>query len=138
MRTAFDVEARDLFPIQFRQKADHRLAFHARLQADQARDGLIEVNDAPPLIRHQHAVLDRVEQRLQQTALACEPLDDRLQPFRVQPPDAAKDFVEKTGFGCSHWIKSMFKSGKMAQYTDSSNQTLERTWHNQFVATTMV
>jgi hypothetical protein len=25
-----------------------------------------------------------------------------LQTFRVQPPDAAKHFVEKTGFGRSH------------------------------------
>ena len=29
-------------------------------------------------------------------------LDDRLQPFRVQPPDAAEHLVEKAGFSCNH------------------------------------
>ena len=72
----------------------------------QPRDGLVEINHAPVFVHDQHAVLNRVEQRFKKTAFAREPLDDRLQTFRVQPPNAAKHFVEKTGFGCSHWIKS--------------------------------
>ena len=79
-----------------------------RLQTDEPRDGLIEINHAPLFVRHQHAVLNGVEQRFEKTAFAREPLDDGLQPFRVQPPDAAKHFVEKTGFGRSHWMKLKF------------------------------
>ena len=68
----------------------------------QPRDGLIEIDDAALLVHDQHAVLDGIEQRFEKTAFARQPLDDRLQAFRVQPPDAAKHFVEKTGFGCCH------------------------------------
>ncbi|HMD53688.1 MAG TPA: hypothetical protein VKJ65_03960, partial [Phycisphaerae bacterium] len=42
--------------------------------------------------------------------------------LRVQPPDAAKHFVEKTGFGCSHWMKSGFQRDNLAQIGNSSSQ----------------
>ena len=74
----------------------------AGLQTDEPRDGLVEINHASVFVHDQHAVFNRVEQRFEKTAFAREPLDDRLQTFRVQPPDAAKHFVEKTGFCCSH------------------------------------
>ena len=96
------IRLRNLLPIQFRQKFRDVLSFVAGLQADEPRDGLVEINDPPLFIHHQHAVFNGVEQRFEKTALARQPLDDGLQPFRVQPPDAAKHFVEKTGFGCSH------------------------------------
>ena len=86
----------------------------ARLQTDQARDGLVEINDAALLVHHQHAVLNRVEQRFEKTAFARQPLDDRLQTFRVQPPDAAKHFVEKTGFGHRHCMNANNSPFKMA------------------------
>ena len=78
------------------------LAFDIRLQADEPGDRLVEIDDAALLIHHQHAVFDGVEQRFEKTAFARQPLDDGLQAFRVQPPDAAKHFVEKTGFGRCH------------------------------------
>ena len=73
-----------------------------RLQADEPRDRLIKINDAPLLVRDQHAVFDGIEERFEKAALAREPLDDGLEAFRVQPPDAAKHFVEKTGFWRRH------------------------------------
>ncbi len=54
-------------------------------------------------IQHQHAVLDGIEQGLQEMALARQPLHDRLQPFGIQPPDAAQHLVQKTRFG-SHFV----------------------------------
>ena len=74
------------------------LSLDAGLQTDEARDGLVEINDAALFIHHQHAVFNRVEQGFEKTAFLGEPLDDSLQTFRVQPSDAAKHFVEKTGF----------------------------------------
>jgi len=51
------------------------------------------------LVHDQHAVLDGVEERFQETPLARQPLDDGLQTFGVEPSNAAQDFVEETGFG---------------------------------------
>ena len=76
--------------------------YHARLQADQPRHRLVEVEHPTLFIHHQHAILDRIEQRLQKTPLARQPVHHRLQPFRIQPRDAAQHFVEKTGFGGGH------------------------------------
>jgi hypothetical protein len=53
-------------------------------------------------VHDQHAVFNRVEQSFKKTTLPREPLDDSLQTFRVQPSDAAKHFVKKTGFGRWH------------------------------------
>ena len=97
-----DVGFGNLFPIHFGQPGGDVLSFDAGLQTNQARHGLVEINDAALLIHHQHAVFNRVEQRFEKTALAREPLDDCLQTFRVQPPDAAKHFVKKTGFRRCH------------------------------------
>jgi hypothetical protein len=46
-----------------------------------------------------------------------------LQPFRIQSPDAAKDFIKKTGFGFDGWHEPelRFNSGKMAQCLNSSS-----------------
>ena len=99
---ARDIGFGNFFPIHFRQPGGDVLSLDAGLQADQPRHGLVEINDAALLIHHQHAVFNRVEQRFEKAALAREPLDDRLQTLRVQPPDAAKHFVEKTGFGRCH------------------------------------
>ncbi len=93
-----DVGLGNFFPIHFGQPGGDVLSFHTGLQTNQARYGLVEINDAALLIHHQHAVFNRVEQCFEEAALASKPLDDRLQTFRVQPPDTAKHFVEKTGF----------------------------------------
>ena len=91
-------------PIQLRQEPRDRLPFRRRmLQAQQTRDGLVEIDNAPRFIDDQHAVLDRVEQRLEQRALASQPLDHSLKALRVEAPKAAEDFVEKTGFGRRQW-----------------------------------
>jgi len=46
------------------------LSFHAGLQTNQARHGLVEIDDAALLIHHQYAVFNRVEQRFEEPALA--------------------------------------------------------------------
>jgi len=96
------VGAKNILPVHLRQKVRNLQILGVRLQADEPRDGLVEINHAAVLVRHEHAVLNGVEQRFKKTAFAREPLDDALQPFCVQPPDAAKHLVEKTGFGRSH------------------------------------
>ena len=69
------------------------LSLDPGLQTNQAGYGLVEINDATLLIHHQYAVFNRVEQRFEKAAFARESLDDRLQAFGIQPPDAAKHFV---------------------------------------------
>ena len=39
-----------------------------------------------------------LNERFEKGAFARQPLNDRLQTFRVQPPDAAQNLVKKTGF----------------------------------------
>ena len=107
VRAAGVVRPGNFLPVHLRQNVGDLQSLGVRLQADEPGDGLVEINHAPLLVRHQHAVLDGVEQRFEKSAFAREPLDDGLQSFRVQPPDAAKHFVKKTGFGCSHWRKSI-------------------------------
>ena len=77
-----------------------------RLQAEQPGHGLVEIKNAPGFIHHQHAVFDGVEQRFEKAALARQPLHDGLQAFRVEPPDAAENLVEKTGFGRRHAMRA--------------------------------
>ena len=93
---------RNVFPIHLRQKIGDRLAFDIRLQTDEPGDGLVEIDDAALLVHHQHAVFNRVKQGFEKAALPREPLDDGLQTLRIQPTDATKHFVEKTGFGRRH------------------------------------
>ena len=96
------IRPRNLFPIRLGQQSCDVLSFHAGLQTDQSGDGLVEINDVTLFVHDQHAVFNRVEERFEEAALPRQPLDDSLQTFRVQPPDAAKHFVEKTGFGRWH------------------------------------
>jgi hypothetical protein len=44
-------------------------------------------------IHDENAVLNGVKQRLKKTPFAREPLDDRLQTFGIEPPNAAKHLV---------------------------------------------
>jgi hypothetical protein len=96
------IRPRNLFPIHLGQQSCDELSFNAGLQTNQSGDGLVEINDVTLFVHDQHAVFNRVEQRFKKTALPRQPLDDSLQTFRVQPPDAAKHLVEKTGFGRWH------------------------------------
>ena len=75
---------------------------NALLHPQQPGDRLVEVKHAARFIRHQHAVLNGVKQRLKERTLAREPLNHRLQSLLVEPPDAPENLVEKTGFGRSH------------------------------------
>ena len=90
----------DAFPVQFGQELGDGPAF--RLlgpPAQELGDGVVEIDDAPVLIEHQDAILDGVEQGLQEIALAREPLHHGLQTFGVEPPDAAQHFIQKARFG---------------------------------------
>ena len=76
-----------------RYNENYRAVLRLRLQADHPRHRLVVIDHPALLIRHQHTVLDGIEQRLQKMPLPRQPLHDALQAFRVQPPDAAKHFV---------------------------------------------
>ena len=102
LRAAGVVGAGNFQPVHLRQKLMDVLLLFAGLQTDEPRDRLVEIKHAALLVHHQHAILNGVEQGFEKTPLPGNPLDDRLQSFRVQPPDAAKHFVEKTGFNRSH------------------------------------
>ena len=96
-RPAFDRARQDAVPIQFRQEVGDGPAFHlVRRPIEQMRDGVVEIDDPALFIEHQHTVLDGIEQRFQEIALARQPLHDGLQPFGIQPPDAAQHLVQKT------------------------------------------
>jgi len=125
VRAAGVIRTGDFPPVHLRQNVRDLQILRVRLQPDEPRNGLVKIKHAAIFIRDQHAVLNRVEKCFEKTAFAREPLDDGLQPFRVQPSDTAKHFVEKTGFGCSHWRKSIFKSSKMAHKRNTSSQ---RNW----------
>ena len=106
------IRAGNFLPIHLRQNVRDVLLLGVRRQADEPGDGLIEINHAPLLIHHQHAVLDGVEERFQKAAFPREPLDDGLQPFGIQRAEAAEHLVEKTGFACGHLIKSIYRVAK--------------------------
>ena len=103
VRAAVVIRSGNFRPIHFRQNVRDPQIFRVRLQTDKPRDGLIKIKHTTIFVRHQHTVLDGVEKRFKKTAFAREPLNDSLQPFRVEPSNTAKHFVKKTGFGCSHW-----------------------------------
>ena len=92
------VEPANLLPFQLGDEIGDRLALDVGLQAEQARDRLVEVKDAPGFIHDQHAVFDGVEERFEEAPLAGQALHDRLQPGLVEPPDARQHLVEETGF----------------------------------------
>ena len=102
VRAAGAIRAGNLLPVHLRQKLGDVQIFLARPQADELRDGLVEINHASIFIYDQHAIFDGVEERFEKTPFAREALDNSLQPFRIQPTDSAKDFVKKTGFSCCH------------------------------------
>ena len=90
-------------PVEFRQVATDVFTFGlARLQADQVRDRLVEVENFSRLIDHQHAVLDRVEQSLEKAPLARQSLDDGLQALLVEPANAAQHAIQKAALGGAH------------------------------------
>ena len=77
----------------------------AGLQTDQLSYGLVEVYNSTLLIHYKHTILDSVEKGLKKAALACQSLDNILEPFRIQSADTAQHFVEEIGFDCWHWLK---------------------------------
>ena len=116
------VGAGNFLPVHLRQKLGDVQVLLARLQADELRDGLVEINHSPGFVHHEHAVFDGIEEGFKEAPLASEALDDSLQSLCVQPPDAAKHFIKKTGFSCCHWLIQQFNGGKLAQLNYSSNQ----------------
>ena len=79
------------------------LPLGARLQADQPRHRLVEINDAPALIHHQHAVLDGVEQGFQKLRSRASRWTTVCKPSASSRPMRPEDLVEKTGFrGAGH------------------------------------
>jgi hypothetical protein len=93
------VDPGNTFPIEVWKKVCQRLALHIGLQAHQPRDGLIEVKYPPMLIHDQDAIFDGIEQGFEETPFAREAAHDSLETLRIEPPDAAQDFIKETGFG---------------------------------------
>ena len=87
------VEPANLVPLELRDEVRDGPALDVGLQAEETRDGLVEVEDAPGLIDHQHAVLDGVEEGFEEAALARQTLDNRLQPGLVQTTNAGQHLV---------------------------------------------
>ena len=103
VRAAAAIERGDLLPIEFGEKPRDGLSFGALGdQTEQAGDRLIAVGHTPLGIDDQHAVLDGVEERLEEVALSRQSLDHLLQVRRVEASEASEDLVEKTGFGRRH------------------------------------
>ena len=92
------IEPDNLLPLDVRDEVGDRLALDIGLEAKKPRDGLVEVENMPGFIDDQHAVLDGVEEGFEKTALSRQALDDRLQSFGVDAPDAPENLVEETGF----------------------------------------
>ena len=93
---AGDIERRQLGPLQFGQKARDRLAFgDLVLQAEQAGDRLVKVENPPGFIGHQHPVFNGVKQGLQETPFARQLLHDGLEAFFVEPANPAEHLVEE-------------------------------------------
>ena len=95
-RCACAIQRGQLLPFHFREIAIDRFPFV--LDSQQLRHRLVEIKNAPLFIDHQHTVLDRVEQRLEKVPLARQTTHHRLQPVRIQPPDAPQHFIEEVGF----------------------------------------
>ena len=105
VRAAAAIERGDLLPIEFGEKPRDGLSFGALGdQTEQAGDRLIAVGHTPLGIDDQHAVLDGVEERLEEVALSRQSLDHLLQVRRVEASEASEDLVEKTGFGRRHGL----------------------------------
>ncbi len=87
------VQPADLVPIELGNEISDGLAFDIGVEAEESGDGLVEVEDATPLIHDQEAVFDGIEERFEECPLARQALDDRLQARLVQPPDPGQDFI---------------------------------------------
>src|SRR5438876_11669645 len=111
-RSSLRIDTRDFLPIHLRNKIGDWAALNIRLQPQITSDGLIEIQDAAGLIKHQDAVFDRVEEPLQEAPLPRQALDDGLQSFGIKPADAAQNFIEKTGIG-SHGLEDSWVSGQL-------------------------
>ena len=97
---ACGVEPANLLPFELGDEIRDGLALDVGLQAKEAGDGLVVVENAAGLIHDQHAVFDGVEERLEEAPFARQALHDGLQPGLVQPPDAGQHLVEETGLAC--------------------------------------
>src|SRR5438034_3552138 len=92
-------------PIELRQKPVDRLSLDKLILPNQQRKNrLVVIKNATCFIEDQHAIFDSVEQSLQKTPFASEPLDHALQPFFVKPADSIEHFAEETGFGSGHFF----------------------------------
>src|SRR5205085_12544439 len=78
------IKTHNLLPFQLRNKIGDWLPLDIRLQSKKARHRLIEVKNPAMLIDDQYAVLDRVEQGLQERAFPSKALRHRLQSLRIQ------------------------------------------------------
>ena len=97
---AIGVEPRDLLPFQVREQIGNRSAFGIGLQAEEAGDRLVKIENVPGFVDNQHPVLDGVEEGFEETALARQALNDLRQPVLVEERDPSDDLVEETGFAC--------------------------------------
>ena len=68
------------------------------MQADQLRHRLVEINNPPVLIHHQHAVLNGIEQRLEKTSFARQPLDTVCKPSVSSRPMRPRTLSRKLDF----------------------------------------
>src|SRR5437899_9531040 len=96
--SAFSIETSYFFPSQLGNEISDRLPLDIRLQTEQARDRLIEIENSPGFIHHQNAILDSIEEGLQKAALARELLHDVLQSFGIQPSDTPQNLIQEIRF----------------------------------------
>src|SRR6185369_6857162 len=93
------IKTNDLPPVELGNKIGNGLALDVRLEPKETGDGLVEIEDMPMFIDHQHAILNRVEQRFQESPLAGQTLDDILKTLRIESAHAAQNLVKKAGHG---------------------------------------
>ena len=97
------IEPGQLRPIQFGQHLLHGFSLSGgRVEAQQAGDSLVYVEDPAGLIGHQDAVLDGIKERFQEGPFAGQALDHGLQPFGIETPDAFEYAIKKTGLRSGH------------------------------------
>ncbi len=90
-------------PIQFGQEIGDGTPFDLfGRPIEQADHRLVKIDNPPGLIGHHHAVLDGIEESLQELALPRQALDDRLHTLGIQASDPAQDTIKKAGFNRSH------------------------------------
>ena len=86
----------DFLPIEVAQITRQRLADGAfGINAEELTRRGIQIGDAPFGIGHNHAFLNRVEERFQKALLAGELEDHALQALGINPLDPTDQFIEK-------------------------------------------